>query len=70
MRAGAGWEGEDEGEQSGCFCSVINSLENQPGQRLPSNVLFPRSLELRRASWGIHEGAPSEEFLDALDWLC
>ena len=70
MRAGAGWEGEDEGEQSKCFRSVTNSLENQQGERLPFNVLFPPSLELWTASWGIHGGAPSKEFLDAVDWLC
>ena len=70
MRAGAGWEGEDEGEQSRCFCSVTNSLENQQGQRLPFNVLFLPSLELWTASWGIHGGVPSKEFLDALDRPC
>ena len=34
MRARSGWEGEDEGEQSRCFCHVANSPEDQQGQRI------------------------------------
>ena len=64
MRAGAEWEGEDEGEQNRCFCSVTNSLENQQGQRLPFNMLFPRSLELWTAS-----GASMEALLQKNFWM-
>ena len=64
MRAGAEWEGEDEGEQNRCFCSVTNSLENQQGQRLPFNVLLPQSLELWTAS-----GASMEALLPKNFWM-